>query len=355
MNKLTDCCLCPRNCHVDRTQGKTGYCGQTSQIRAARAALHMWEEPCISGDAGSGAVFFSGCTLGCVFCQNHSIAAGSVGKTIPTERLAEIFLELQEQKAWNINLVTAGHFAPQVAAALELAKDRGLHIPIVYNTSGYEKVETLRMFDGLVDIYLPDFKYLSSELAGAYSHAEDYPQVAKSALQEMVRQVGSARFEIVSGTNSGEITSELSADVAYSDGTHNASAEKSPEDENADFLKNMEDRFEDSDSENNVLEKMLRGVVVRHLVLPGQTEESKKVICYLYETYGDQIYISIMNQYTPMPGIETRYPELGRKITPQEYDEVVDYAIEIGVENGFIQDGETAEESFIPAFDTSGV
>ena len=165
MNNYTDCCLCPRNCHVDRTQGKTGYCGQTDQIRAARAALHMWEEPCISGDAGSGAVFFSGCTLGCVFCQNHSIAAGSVGKTISVERLAEIFLELQEQKAWNINLVTAGHFAPQVAKALELAKNRGLQIPVVYNTSGYEKVETLRMFEGLTDIYLPDFKYLSGELS----------------------------------------------------------------------------------------------------------------------------------------------------------------------------------------------
>ena len=310
MNKLTDCCLCPRNC------------GQTDQIRAARAALHMWEEPCISGDAGSGAVFFSGCTLGCVFCQNHSIAAGSVGKTISTERLAEIFLELQDQKAWNINLVTAGHFAPQVVHALELAKSQGLHLPIVYNTSGYEKVETLRMFEGLVDIYLPDFKYLSAELAGVYSHAEDYPQVAKPALQEMVRQVGSAQFEIVSGENSGMVTDELLTDVDYGD---------------------------------SELERMLRGVVVRHLVLPGHVEESKNVIRYLYEMYGERIYISIMNQYTPMPEIEEHYPELGRKITPQEYDEVVDYAIEIGVENGFIQDGETAKDSFIPEFDTSGV
>ena len=314
--------MCPRNCHVDRTQGKTGYCGQTDQIRAARAALHMWEEPCISGDAGSGAVFFSGCTLGCVFCQNHSIAAGSVGKTISTERLAEIFLELQAQKAWNINLVTAGHFAPQVVRALELAKGQGLKLPIVYNTSGYEKVETLRMFDGLVDIYLPDFKYLSTELAGKYSHAADYPQVAKLALQEMARQVGSARFEIVSGADSRLVTDELLTDVDYGD---------------------------------SELERMLRGVVVRHLVLPGHVEESKNVIRYLYETYGDQIYISIMNQYTPMPGIEVHDPELGRKITSREYDEIVDYAIEIGVENGFIQDGETAEESFIPEFDITGV
>ena len=322
MNKFTDCCLCPRNCHVDRTQGKTGYCGQTDQIRAARAALHMWEEPCISGDAGSGAVFFSGCPLGCVFCQNHSIAAGRLGKTIATERLAEIFLELQDQKAWNINLVTAGHFAPQVVRALELAKGQGLKLPIVYNTSGYEKVETLRMFEGLVDIYLPDFKYLSAELADAYSHAADYPQVAKLALQEMVRQVGSAQFEIVSGENSGRVTDELLTDVDYGDGE---------------------------------LERMLQGVVVRHLVLPGYVEESKNVIRYLYETYGHQIYISIMNQYTPMSGIEVQYPELGRKITLREYDEVVDYAIESGVENGFIQEGETAEESFIPEFDTSGV
>lgn len=322
MNKFTDCCLCPRNCHVDRTQGKTGYCGQTDQIRAARAALHMWEEPCISGDAGSGAVFFSGCPLGCVFCQNHSIAAGRLGKTIATERLAEIFLELQDQKAWNINLVTAGHFAPQVVRALELAKGQGLKLPIVYNTSGYEKVETLRMFEGLVDIYLPDFKYLSAELADAYSHAADYPQVAKLALQEMVRQVGSAQFEIVSGENFGRVTDELLTDVDYGDGE---------------------------------LERMLQGVVVRHLVLPGYVEESKNVIRYLYETYGNQIYISIMNQYTPMSGIEVQYPELGRKITLREYDEVVDYAIESGVENGFIQEGETVEESFIPEFDTSGV
>lgn len=349
MNKFTDCCLCPRNCHVDRTQGKTGYCGQTDQIRAARAALHMWEEPCISGDAGSGAVFFSGCTLGCVFCQNHSIAAGSVGKTISTERLAEIFLELQDQKAWNINLVTAGHFAPQVVCALELAKKQGLRIPIVYNTSGYEKTETLRMFDGLVDIYLPDFKYLSAELAGTHSHAVDYPQVAKPALQEMVRQVGTAQFEIVSGEKSGTITDELSADVAYSDGI---SADIG---ENSNIIYNTDNCIEENETDDGVLERMLRGVVVRHLVLPGHVEESKKVIRYLHETYGDQIYISIMNQYTPMAGIEVRYPELGRKITSQEYDEVVDYAIDIGVENGFIQDGETAEESFIPEFDTSGV
>lgn len=298
MNKFTDCCLCPRNCHVDRTQGKTGYCGQTDQIRAARAALHMWEEPCISGDAGSGAVFFSGCPLGCVFCQNHSIAAGRLGKTIATERLAEIFLELQDQKAWNINLVTAGHFAPQVVRALELAKGQGLKLPIVYNTSGYEKVETLRMFEGLVDIYLPDFKYMDPELAGKYSHAKDYPQVAKLALEEMVRQVGMPEFDSCG--------------------------------------------------------MMKRGVIVRHLLLPGHVKNSKNVLKYLYETYRDKIYISMMNQYTPMPAMKDD-PQLSRKVTDREYERLINYAISLGLNNGFIQEGETAKESFIPEFDGEGV
>ena len=316
------CDLCPRKCLVDRKKGEKGICGQTENLKVARAALHFWEEPCISGDAGSGAVFFSGCPLHCVFCQNENIANGTVGKEISLERLVDIFLELQEKRANNINLVTPGHFVPQIVKALDQAKKEGLTLPVVYNTSSYETVETIKMLEGYVDIYLPDFKYLSAELADAYSHAADYPQVAKLALQEMVRQVGSAQFEIVSGENSGRVTDELLTDVDYGDGE---------------------------------LERMLQGVVVRHLVLPGYVEESKNVIRYLYETYGNQIYISIMNQYTPMSGIEVQYPELGRKITLREYDEVVDYAIESGVENGFIQEGETAEESFIPEFDTSGV
>ena len=316
------CDLCPRKCLVDRKKGEKGICGQTENLKVARAALHFWEEPCISGDAGSGAVFFSGCPLHCVFCQNENIANGTVGKEISLERLVDIFLELQEKRANNINLVTPGHFVPQIVKALDQARREGLTLPVVYNTSSYETVDTIKMLEGYVDIYLPDFKYLSAELADAYSHAADYPQVAKLALQEMVRQVGSAQFEIVSGENSGRVTDELLTDVDYGDGE---------------------------------LERMLQGVVVRHLVLPGYVEESKNVIRYLYETYGNQIYISIMNQYTPMSGIEVQYPELGRKITLREYDEVVDYAIESGVENGFIQEGETAEESFIPEFDTSGV
>ena len=294
---LEDCTLCPRNCHVNRLEGERGFCGQTAKLTAARAALHMWEEPCISGDAGSGAVFFSGCGLGCVYCQNHSIAKGDVGKEISTERLAEIFLELQEQGAWNINLVTAGHFVPFVTEALHSAKKQGLVLPVVYNTSGYEKTDTLKLLEGYVDIYLPDLKYRSSDLARRYSLAPDYPQIAEKALQEMVRQVGSPVFEG---------------------------------------------------------ERMLRGVIVRHLVLPGLVEGSKRVIRYLYEQYGDSIYISILNQYTPMPGLQG-YPELKRKIAEEEYDEVVDYAIELGVENGFIQEGDTAEESFIPEFDITGI
>lgn len=294
---LEDCTLCPRNCHVNRLEGERGFCGQTDKITAARAALHMWEEPCISGDAGSGAVFFSGCGLGCVYCQNHSIAKGDVGKQISAERLAEIFLELQEQGAWNINLVTAGHFVPLVTEALHSAKNQGLVLPVVYNTSGYEKTDTLKLLEGYVDIYLPDLKYRSSDLARRYSFAPDYPQIAEKALQEMVRQVGSPVFEG---------------------------------------------------------ERMLRGVIVRHLVLPGLVEESKRVIRHLYEQYGDSIYISILNQYTPMPGLQG-YPELKRKIADEEYEEVVDYAIELGVENGFIQEGDTAEESFIPEFDITGI
>lgn len=322
LHLMEACRLCPRECDVNRLEGKKGFCGVDAKVMVARAALHMWEEPCISGKEGSGAVFFSGCSLGCGFCQNRRISRGQSGKQITIEHLVDIFLNLQEQKANNINLVTAGQFLPQVAEALKRAKAQELHIPVVYNSSGYEKAEMLKMLDGLVDIYLPDFKYLSAELADAYSHAADYPQVAKLALQEMVRQVGSAQFEIVSGENSGRVTDELLTDVDYGDGE---------------------------------LERMLQGVVVRHLVLPGYVEESKNVIRYLYETYGNQIYISIMNQYTPMSGIEVQYPELGRKITLREYDEVVDYAIESGVENGFIQEGETAEESFIPEFDTFGV
>lgn len=291
------CSLCPRMCNIDR-EVTTGYCGVKQTLRVARAALHFWEEPCISGEEGSGAVFFTGCNLRCVFCQNYQIARAEQGKEITVERLSEIFLELQEKKANNINLVTATHYVPQVVEALKLAKLQGLHIPVVYNCGGYETVETLNLLEGLVDIYLPDFKYVDSERAKRYSHAENYPEAAKTALAEMVRQQPRAEFD-----------------------------------------------------ERGMMKK---GVIVRHLMLPGGIKDSKAVVKYLYETYGNQIFVSLMNQYTPLPHV-TDYPEINRKLKKFEYDRLVDYAIALGVENGFIQEGETAEESFIPAFTNEGV
>lgn len=295
------CSLCPRQCRVKREAGKRGVCGQTDRLKAARAALHDWEEPCISGTAGSGTVFFSGCNLHCVYCQNRSISEGTAGKEITVERLSEIFLELQERGAHNINLVTPGHFAPQIAEALARAKDNGLSLPVVYNTGSYEYADTLRRMEGLVDIYLPDFKYMDGGLSLRYSRAADYSDVAKKAIGEMVRQTGAAAFE--NGDEDG---------------------------------------------------LMIRGTIVRHLVLPGCAEDSKAVIRYLHETYGEDICISIMNQFTPVSGL-AKYPEINRRLSKEEYEEVVDYAVSIGVERGFIQEGETAEESFIPVFNGEGI
>lgn len=292
------CTLCPRNCGVNRLRGQKGYCRANGEMLIARAALHMWEEPCISGKEGSGAVFFSGCSMGCIFCQNAEISGGRTGKVVSVEHLAEIFLNLQEQQANNINLVTAGHYVPQVREALILAKEKGLAIPIVYNSSGYEKKETLQLLEGLVDVYLPDFKYMNEELAKEYSNAPDYPEVAKQAIAEMVRQVGEAKFD-----------------------------------------------------ERGMMQK---GVIVRHLMLPGELLDSKRIIRYLHETYGEHIFISMMSQYTPMPRV-AEHPKLGKKIRKKSYDSLLNFAVSLGVENGFFQEGETAKESFIPAFDCEGV
>lgn len=292
------CDLCPRKCLVDRKKGEKGICGQTENLKVARAALHFWEEPCISGDAGSGAVFFSGCPLHCVFCQNENIANGTVGKEISVERLAEIFLELQEKGAANLNLVTGAHYVPHIILALELARGKGMNLPVVYNSSGYESVETIRRLDGYVDVYLPDMKYMEPELAAAFSNARDYPQAAQSAIAEMMRQTGPCQF--------------------------------------------AEDGY------------IKRGTIVRHLILPGHTKNSIAVLKYLYRTYGEDIFISVMNQYTPVWKNE-KFPELNRKVTRREYEKVLDAAIELGIENGYFQEGETAEESFIPAFDYEGV
>ncbi len=299
-SELSDCALCPRECHVNRNAGEIGYCGQTANLTAARAALHFWEEPCLSGTKGSGAVFFSGCNLRCVYCQNHEIAHGLSGRKITVSRLSDIFLELQEKGAHNINLVTPTHFVPQIITALKAAKKQGLSIPIVYNTSAYEKTDTLKKLEGLVDIYLPDLKYQDSLLSERYSHAPDYFETAARAISEMVRQVGTPVFTA------------------------------------------------DADS------LMKKGVIVRHLLLPGCQKDARRILRYLHETYGHNIYVSIMNQYTPLPQTET-VPELNRRISAREYEKIIDFAISIGIENGFIQEGETASESFIPAFDCEGI
>ncbi|MCD8053804.1 MAG: radical SAM protein [Lachnospiraceae bacterium] len=294
------CRLCPRDCGVNRAAGQRGVCGVAGPgIRAARAALHRWEEPCISGETGSGAVFFSGCPLRCVYCQNRDIARGAVGETISWERLAEIFLELEAQGAANINLVTPTHYTPEIIRAVQRARGQGLTVPIVHNGSGYERPEVLRSLEGIIDIYLTDFKYMEPETAARYSRAPDYPAVAQEALAEMVRQAPEPVFD-----------------------------------------------------ENGL---MRRGVIVRHLLLPGHLRNARAVVRYVYETYGDRVYVSLMNQYTPMPGIGETYPELARRVTAREYERLVDYALSLGVENGFIQEGDTAQESFIPAFDGEGL
>ncbi|MBQ8304906.1 MAG: radical SAM protein [Blautia sp.] len=267
-------------------------------VYAARAALHMWEEPCISGSRGSGTVFFSGCTLRCVYCQNHEIAEGRAGLPVTVRRLSEIFLMLQEKGAANISLVTASHFVPQILEALADAKKDGLHLPVVYNSGGYESPDTLRALNGVVDIYLPDLKYMDPDLAEAFSHARDYPEAAREAIREMVAQTGPCVFD----------------EAGYA----------------------------------------VRGTIVRHLILPGHTKDSMRILSYLHETYGDEIYISLMNQYTPVIRQE-RYPELNRRLTKREYQKVLSHALSIGITNGFFQEGTTAEESFIPAFDYEGV
>ena len=298
MNKYENCLLCPRKCGINRSTGQTGVCGVSSEIKVARAALHYWEEPCISGKRGSGAVFFSGCSLHCVFCQNREISDGKEGKVISKERLSDIFMELAGKGANNINLVTPGQYIPDIVWAVNDAKSRGMKLPIIYNTSGYENVTELKLLEGIVDVYLPDFKYMDSTLSARYSRAKDYPSVAKQALSEMVRQ---------------------QPDVVIDDAT-------------------------------GLIQK---GVIVRQLLLPGHVNDAKAVLKYLYDTYHDHVYISMMSQFTPIALKD--YPEINRTVTRREYERLVDYAIEIGITNAFIQEGDVAKDSFIPAFDCEGV
>lgn len=298
MNKYENCLLCPRKCGINRSTGQTGVCGVSSEIKVARAALHYWEEPCISGKRGSGAVFFSGCSLHCVFCQNREISDGKEGKVISKERLSDIFIELAGKGANNINLVTPGQYIPDIVWAVNDAKSRGMKLPIIYNTSGYENVTELKLLEGIVDVYLPDFKYMDSTLSARYSRAKDYPSVAKQALSEMVRQ---------------------QPDVVIDDAT-------------------------------GLIQK---GVIVRQLLLPGHVNDAKAVLKYLYDTYHDHVYISMMSQFTPIALKD--YPEINRTVTKREYERLVDYALEIGITNAFIQEGDVAKDSFIPAFDCEGV
>ena len=296
MNILKKCNLCPRNCLVDRYQS-LGYCKQSNKIRIAKATLTYFEEPCISNSKGSGTIFFSGCNLGCVFCQNKDISKDNYGKDISIKRLSEIMLELQDKGAININLVTPTPHVIGILKAIKLAKKKGLVIPIIYNTSSYENVNTIKLLDGLVDVYLPDLKYYDDKYALKYSKAPNYFEVSSLAIQEMYKQVGKPKF----------------------------------------------------DKDNNIL----KGVIVRHLLLPTLKEDTKEVLYYLYNTYQDNIYISIMNQYTPITPL--KYQELNHKVNNKDYDEVIDYAVSLGIQNAYCQLDNTSSKEFIPNFDLEGV
>ena len=292
-NSLSSCMLCPRKCGVNRLNKNVGYCKQTDIIKIGRSALHFWEEPSISGEKGSGTVFFSGCNLGCVYCQNYKISTQNSGKNISINELSDIFLDLQNQNAHNINLVTPTHYIPQIIKALKIAKSNGLNVPVVYNSGGYESVEALKMLDGLIDIYMPDFKYFDDKYSVKYSNAPRYSYYAKNAIDEMFSQVGKNKFD-----------------------------------------------------EKGIMKK---GVIIRHMMLPGLLFDSKKIIDYIYTRYKDDVYISIMSQYTPMKWVE-EYPQINKKVSQKYYQSVVDYALNLGVKNAYIQDGEAADESFIPEF-----
>ena len=284
------CNLCPRECSVNRNNKELGYCRASNKLKIGGYHLHMWEEPIISGKKGSGTIFFSYCNLRCIYCQNYDISIYDNGEEITIDRFANICLELQDKGAENINLVTPSHYIPLIREGLMIAKDKGLNIPIVYNTSGYEKVDSLRLLDGLIDIYLPDFKYYDDNL-GKYSNVNNYFEIADKAIQEMYRQVGSP-----------------------------------------------------------IIKKgiMRRGIIVRHLVLPHHSDDSKKVVKYLYDKYGDNIYLSIMNQYTPVR--RCKYLKLNDRVSKREYNNLIDYAYDLGIRKCFVQDSESQSDSFIPVF-----
>jgi putative pyruvate formate lyase activating enzyme len=288
------CNICPRRCGADRENGSLGFCGASNKIRIARAALHFWEEPCLSGANGAGTVFFSHCNMKCVYCQNYRISTRGAGHEVSIGDLAEIFLDLQSRGANNIDLVTPTHYALDIAEAVKKAKNSGLHIPVLYNCGGYESVETLKRLEGLIDIYMPDMKYYRDKYAMKYSSAPKYFETACAALEEMYRQTGAVVLD-----------------------------------------------------KNGIMQS---GVIVRHMMLPGLMLDTKKIMDYLFDTYGNNIYISLMSQYTPLKNVE-RFPELNRKIDMKKYNSIVDYCMNRGMENVFIQEGSAAKESFIPCFE----
>lgn len=297
MLTISECNLCPRECGVDRNI-RPGFCQVGHICKVARAALHFWEEPCISGNRGSGTIFFSGCSLRCCYCQNHQISSEGYGQEVSAERLAEIYLELQEKGAHNINLVTATPHLPQVLAALDLVKCR-LHIPVVYNSGGYEKAETIRELNGYVDVYLPDFKYFSNELARKYSSADDYFETAAAAIEEMIRQTKGLRFD-----------------------------------------------------DNGIIQK---GVIIRHLVLPGARKDSLSILHWIRENLPpDRYWLSLLSQYTPAYQSQ-EHPEINRRVTSLEYESVVQEALHLGLVNGYIQDRSSAGKEYTPPFDLEGV
>ena len=293
---MTPCRLCPRRCSVDRIN-RLGFCGAGEKLRVALVSLHKWEEPCLVGENGAGTIFFSHCNLKCVYCQNFSISHEGFGAEISVERLAEIFMEQQQRGAANIELVTPTHYVPQIGTAIDLAKSHGLNLPIVYNSNAYENFETLELLRDRVDIFLPDLKYFDDDAAIKFSGAPNYFEVATAAIKKMFELTGAAH--IINGL-------------------------------------------------------MIRGVIVRHLILPNFRRDAIKIVDWLYKTFGDKIFISLMNQYTPIFKA-CEHKKINRRLTTFEYNSVVNYAADLGVKNCFVQVGKTSDEKFIPNFNLNGV
>lgn len=295
---LAHCNVCPRHCNIDRTKGQTGFCHGAALPKVALVSAHFWEEPPISGTKGSGTVFFSHCNLRCAFCQNYDISENGFGKEISIERLSEIFMEQQDKGVHNINLVSPTHFIPQIATALRIAKGDGLKIPVVYNSNGYESLEGLRLLEGLIDVYLPDFKYWDEAIAREYSSAPSYPQIASRAILEMRRQVPKDIFNA-----------------------------------------------------NGIMQK---GLILRHLVLPSNYRDSYKILDWIKESLGEETYVSLLSQYTPMHRAKT-IKNLSRRLTTFEYEKVTEYFLNIGMKNGFMQNRSSATSDYTPIFDLKGV